>query len=155
MGLQLQSKFVPMCRCFTREGNESAQATCLLNELRILFLELDKSALSVCASHRGQLLESVFFDKLVLDKSELGAHRVAIEGAEVSVGYLWLSFMSMVEATGEHFLRKGYEIRGGIQVPVLVGPELARAANSSLNFVDNHVESKFFGQCAQALGEFI
>lgn len=73
----------------------------------------------------------------------------------MSVGHIWLSFVSMVEATGEHLLCEGHKIGRGIQVPVLVRPELSRAADSSLNFVDNHVDSKFFGQRAQALAKFI
>ena len=65
----------------------------------MLFLKLLKSALSVCASDRGNFNESVLFDKLVLNHSKLGAHRIAKKGTEVSESMLYRSIVSVVEAT--------------------------------------------------------
>jgi len=59
----------------------------------------------------------------------------------VSEGLLYPSVMVVVEATREHLLRKSDEIRRTVQVPMLVGPELASAADTGLNFIDNHVDS--------------
>ena len=155
VGLHLRSKFVSVCSCLTRERYESAETTGLRNELRVLLRKFEKSALGVCTSNRGYLHQVVLFDNLVLSESQLGANGVAIEGAEVSVGYMRLGFVTMIEATGKHLLCEGHEVRGGIQVPVLVGPEPACAADSSLNFVDNQINSKLFRQLAQALAKFI
>jgi len=121
----------------------------------VFFLKLDKSALSVCTSDCGHFSETVFFDEFVLNNSKLGAHGVAKKSTEVSESMMYRSIVSMVEAAREHLLCKGHEIRGSIQVPVHVCPELARAAYSSLNFVYNHIDSKFFCQRAQALSKLI
>lgn len=59
----------------------------------------------------------------------------------------------MIEATGEHFLGEGDEVRWGVKVPVIVSPETARGGNSSLNFVDNHENTELFCHLPKAICE--
>ena len=99
-GFHLRSKFVSVCSCLTRVRYESTETTGLRNKLRVLFRKFEKSALGVCTSNHGYLSQVVLFDNLVLSESQLGANGVTIKGAEVSVGYMRLGFVTMIEATG-------------------------------------------------------
>ena len=47
----------------------------------------------------------------------------------------------MIEATREHSFGKRDKVRRGSEVPELVHPESPRVADTSLDLVDNHVDS--------------
>ena len=63
--------------------------------------------------------------------------------------------MSVVEATGEHFLGECNKIRRSCQVPVFVAPEFAGRADTCLHFVDNKEDTKLEGQVSHALSKLV
>lgn len=58
----------------------------------------------------------------------------------------WPELLLVEEAPCHHLLAKGHYISWVIQAPVLVGPELARAAPSSLNFIHQEGTAMLLGE---------
>ena len=141
MTLQLEHQRVPERSRFAAEGQEGRQSASLLHQVGELDLEFAQSTLEVFANSLLAVFQIVFPDNFVLGGSELGAHRVAEESVEVAVGLRVSRIVPVVEATGEHTLGKGDEVRRRGQFPVFVRPEVASAAHSSLDLVDDHEDA--------------
>ena len=99
------------------------------------------------------LVKVVSLEDFVLGCGELSTHRVSKEGVEMSVWLHDLRVVVMVESAGEHLFGEGDEIGRALKVPVLVGPELARGADSSLNLINDHVDAELFGESAESTGK--
>ena len=59
----------------------------------------------------------------------------------------------MIEATREHSFGKSDKVRRGSEVPELVHPESPRVADTSLDLIDNHVDTKFSCEISNCLSE--
>lgn len=124
------------------ECHESALAAHCVHQGRIFLLHLVQAVGQVGSDRLNSLQQLVFLDDLVLDAGQLGAYGVAEERVEVTVCLARLRLVPVVESTGEHLLGECDEIRRSVQVPVLMSPEFSCATDTSLDFINNHVNAK-------------
>lgn len=161
----------------TAAANVDAKLLCLCEELVALgVVKGDKGALALAAQvlevvgvlalQALELGEEVVADLCgVVDEvealnladdgaEEQGAHGVAHPGVELAVGLVGpQGRVAVVEAGGLGLFGKGDNVRGVLQVPVVVGPELAGGADARLDLVDDEEHVVLPGQLAQAAEE--
>lgn len=78
---------------------------------------------------------------------EQGADGVAHPGVELAVGLVGpQGRVAVVEAGGLGLLGEGDNVRGVLQVPVVVGPELAGGADARLDLIDDEQHVVLLGQ---------
>lgn len=83
-----------------------------------------------------------------------GARRVAHPRVELTVRLVRSEFVvAKVVARGLGLLGEGDHVRGRLEAPVLVGPELARGTDAGLHFVDDEEDVVLFGELAEAAEE--
>lgn len=123
MTLELEKHSITQGKIWLREGQVSAHSAHILDELGVFLLDFKHTVHEVVAHLDDTLLEVLTKDDLVLGGRELGTYGVAEESVKVPVWLLKLRVRSVVEAAREHFLGKSDEVRGCVEVPVLVCPE--------------------------------
>ena len=103
----------------------------------------------------GRVRDQVQAGDLSVDGAEEeGAAGVAHPGVELAVGLVGAQGrVCVVVAGGLGFLAEGDHVRGVVEVPVLVGPELAGGADAGLDLVDDEEDVVFAGQGPQAAEE--
>ena len=139
------------------KGNESALAlaTEVLEVVGILGGETLDLAEEVVTDAGGVVDEVVALNLLDDGAEDEGASRVAHPGVELTVGLVGAEVLGgVVVAGGLGLLGEGDNVRRVLEVPVLVGPELAGSTNTGLNLVGDEEDVVLAGQGAELLEEF-
>lgn len=108
----------------------------------------------VGASLPAVFRQFVLFDNFVLRCGQDGPDRISHERVHMTEWGDHARILVVVEATREHLLGESHEVWSLPQVPLLVGPEGASLANSSLNFIDDEIDSQLFSDILETLSEF-
>ncbi|KAI6757188.1 hypothetical protein HG531_003013 [Fusarium graminearum] len=107
---------------------------------------LEKLVTNLC----GVVDEIVLVDLINDGLEEDSASRVTHPCVELTVRLVGTNGrVSIVETGGLGLLREGHNIRGALEVPVLMSPELACSANTSLDLVHDKENVVLLGQSAQ------
>lgn len=138
------------------KGDESALALAaeVLEVLGVLLLQALELGVEVVANLGGVVDEVEALNLANDGAEEQGADGVAHPGVELAVGLVGpQGRVAVVEARGLGLLGEGDNVRGVLQVPVVVGPELAGGADARLDLVDDEEHVVLLGQLAQAAEE--
>lgn len=138
------------------EGDKGALALAaqVLELLRVLALQALELGEEVVADAGGVVDEVEALNLADDGAEEQGAGRVAHPGVELAVGLVGPQLrVAVVEAGRLGLLGEGDHVRGVLEVPVVVGPELARGADARLDLVDDEEDVVLACQGAQAAEE--
>ena len=116
------------------------------NMARVFLRHFPHRLVKVVAGLSSLLNQVVFFDNLILLCSEVSPYWVSHPGVEVAIrsdhGVLW----TMIDSARDHLLSESNEVRRAGQVPMLMGPHLARHSHPSLDLINDHIYPKL---CAE------
>ena len=116
---------------------------------RVFLRHLPHRLVKVVAGLSSLLNQVVFFDNLILLCSEVSPYWVSHPGVEVAIrsdhGVLW----TMIDSARDHLLSESNEVRRAGQVPMLMGPHLARHSHPSLDLINDHIYPKLCAERSQ------
>lgn len=138
------------------KGDESALTFTaqVLELLRVLALQALELGEEVVADAGGVVDEVEALNLADDGAEEQGAGRVAHPGVELAVGLVGPQLrVAVVEARRLGLFGEGDHVRGVLEFPVVVGPELARGADARLDLVDDEEDVVLAGEGAQAAEE--
>ena len=139
------------------KGNEGALAltTEVLEVFGVLGGEALDLAVEVVTDAGGVVDEVVALNLLDNGAEDEGASRVAHPGVELAVRLVGTEILGgVVVAGGLGLLGEGDDVRGVLEVPVLVGPEFASSTDTGLDLVGDEEDIVLAGQGAELLEEF-
>lgn len=139
------------------KGNKStlALAAEILEVVGVFGGELLNLAVQVVTDLGGVVDEVEALNLLNDGAEDEAAGRVTHPGVELAVGLVGSQvFGGVVVAGSLGLFGKGHHVGGVLEVPVLVGPELASGTNAGLNLVGNEEDVVLAGKGAQLLEEF-
>lgn len=152
-GLGLDKELVTLGVVECNEGT-LALAAQVLEVFGILASEALKLAIQVVTDLGGVVHEVEALDFANYAAEEQGFGWVTHPGVELTVRLVGTQFLGAVVITSSLSLfGEGNHVGRVLEVPVLVSPEFAGGANTSLNLVDNQENIVLAGQSAQLLEE--
>ena len=128
-----------------------ASSSYIPHPVRALFLNLRQLLLKVCTNLDSAHHQVLLADNFVLLGHKHRSHGVSHPGVKVPEGKLCPELIWIVEATCLGLLGEGDEVGRGVQVPVFVSPELTTACDTSVHFINDHVDSHFFSHFTQLI----
>lgn len=130
-----ENEFIPYGFIWSVKGTKGASSSHSADELGVPGLEVQQPCEQGLPSKRHVVEQVLLLD----DVDDLSQQQVlgwvSQPGVEDPVRSTWPELLLVEEAPRHHLLAEGHYISWVVQAPVLVGPELARTASSSLNFI--------------------
>lgn len=151
--LSLSQDLVPLRRVPSDEGT-LALTTQVLEVLGVLLRQTLETSVQVSTGSSGVLNQTQTLDLLDDAAEDQCTGRVTHPGVELAVGLVGAQGGVAVVVTGRlGLLGEGDHVRRGVEVPVVVGPELSCGSDTGLDFVDNEEDIGALGDVAQSLEE--
>jgi hypothetical protein len=137
-------------------GNKCTLAltTQVLQVLRVLLSQTLEASKEVGASGSCVLDERQALDFLDDAAEDEGTGWVTHPGVELAVGLVGTQGgVTVIVTGGLSLLREGDHVRRGLEVPVVVGPELSSGTDTSLDLVDDEEDVVALGDLTETLEE--
>ena len=141
---QRMNETVPQFHCLAVESQVSSLTPYIADEIGVLSGQLLEFSLKVSARLPAVVSQTIFRNDFILLGGEDGAHRVAQERVHVAERGDHTRILVVVEPAREHLFGEGDKIGCLSQIPLLMGPERARLAHTSLHLVHNEVDAEIF-----------
>lgn len=151
--LGLQQELVPL-GVVPGDERALALATQVLDLVGVLLREARETRVEVVTRGGGVLDQTEALNLLDDGTEDDGTRRVTHPGIELTVRLVGTQLrVAVVEAGRLRLLGEGHNVRRGLEVPVVVGPELARGANTGLHLVNDEEDVVALRDLAQAAEE--
>lgn len=151
--LSLSQDLIPLRRVPSNEGTLTL-TTQVLEMLGVLLRKTLKTGVQISTSSSGVFNQTQTLDLLDDTAEDQSAGRVTHPGVKLAVGLVGAQGGVAIIVTGRlGLLGEGDHVRRGVEVPVVVGPELSGCTDTGLDFVDNEEDVGALGDVAQALEE--